>query len=116
MENIIAAVILALTISGLANIFITGKRWIMLSRSRMAGAELGKQFLDPLQMQVRQDTWADPGNCLGTGTAAACPDQTAGAAQGLDRNYTAHYTVTPGTPIGNVTKVLVNITWDEPTP
>jgi len=59
MEIIVSTVLLALILAGIVNIFISGRRHIAYSLSRMAGGELGKHFLDPLQMHVRQDTWDD---------------------------------------------------------
>lgn len=64
MEIIVATVIFALAVAGLMNIFVAGKRYILHSRSRMSGGELGKVFLEPLQMSVRQDTWGQAGNSL----------------------------------------------------
>lgn len=111
LEILISTLILALVMTGMVNLFISGKKWILHARSRMTGGELGKSFLDPLQMQVRQDQWGN--NCLSTGTQANCPDQAAGKAQGLDRDYTAHYTVTPNSPVTNLNKVKVAISWTE---
>ena len=72
MEIIVSTVLLALILAGMVNIFISGKRHIISSRSRMSGGELGKHFMDPLQMHVRQDTWdkwdATTKNDLTTGT------------------------------------------------
>lgn len=114
LEILIATVILALVVGGLANVFMVGKKYILHSRSRMSAGELAKTFLDPLQMQVREDQWST--NCLGTGTPANCPDQTVGITQGLDRDYTAKYTVTPNSPITNLSKVRIDITWPKATP
>lgn len=111
VEIIIAALIMALITAGLANLFISGKRFILHSRSRMTAGELGRYFLDPLQMDVNQSKWGS--NCLSTGTPANCSDQTA---TGMDRDYNATYNVTPNSPITNLNKVIVNITWYEPTP
>ena len=71
LEIIVATAILALVIAGLANIFIAGKRYILHSRTKMTGGELGRYFLDEMQMQVREDTWSS--SCLGQG-GASCPD------------------------------------------
>jgi Tfp pilus assembly protein PilV len=57
-EIIVSVVILALVITGLANVFVAGKRYIKYSRLRMSGGEIGKRFLDHLQAYVRQDTWS----------------------------------------------------------
>lgn len=50
-------VILALVVTGMVNVFVAGKRFIQHSRYRMGAVEIGKQFVDPLQDYVRQDTW-----------------------------------------------------------
>lgn len=112
LEILVASLILTLVLAGLLNTFLAGKRWVLHNRLRMTGGELGKYFLDPLQNQVRGDTW-NTTSCLGTGTSANCPDGTAGTAQGLDRDYKASYTVSPDTPISNITKVKVDITYPE---
>jgi prepilin-type N-terminal cleavage/methylation domain-containing protein len=54
LEMLVAIIIFALVLTGLVSIFVSGKRYIIHARSRMAGGELGKRFLDPLQMQVTQ--------------------------------------------------------------
>lgn len=108
MEVLVSAFIMAVIMAGLANIFLAGKRHIVHSRTRTSGSELGRYFLDPLQMQVRQDRWGN--NCLSTGN---CPDQTLGITQGLDRDYTAHYTVINNSPANNLNKVEVEISWSE---
>ena len=64
-EILISVVILALVITGLANVFVAGKKYIKSSRLRMGGGEIGKSFLDPLQAYVRQDTWSNSSNRLG---------------------------------------------------
>lgn len=109
IEILVSAVILALVMTGLANIFIAGKRHILHSRSRMTSGELARFFLDPIQMQVRQDQWAT--NCLGTGNPVNCPSQI----QTIDgTTYTANWSVTnaPAT----LRKVIANITWTEVQP
>jgi Tfp pilus assembly protein PilV len=105
VEIVVALLILSLTMAGLVNIFIAGKRYILHSRSRMSGGELGKLFLDPLQMQVRQDEWGN--NCLSAGIG--CPG--AESLQGI--TYTPTYQVNnvSGT---NLRRVKVIINWQEP--
>lgn len=118
LEIIISLVILALTMAGLTNLFISGKRWLLHSRSRMAGGELGKYFLDPLQMDVTQgqkspgaqDGWGQTNNCLTTGTN--CP----GAQTINNILYTPAYQnsallADAQNPLGRLRKVKVDITW-----
>ncbi len=57
LEIIIAALILALVTTGLAYVFLAGKRHILHIRSKIQAAELGRLFLDYLPMHVRQDIW-----------------------------------------------------------
>jgi Tfp pilus assembly protein PilW len=119
LENLIAVIILVLIIFGMMGIFISGRQNITHSRSLVAAAELGRYYLDPLQMQVRQDLWA--GNCLGAGNGALCdadnstfPDQ--------DINgiiYTPNYVVSDapgpgGTTVPTVHRVKLTVTWTEP--
>ena len=64
LEIIVSIIILSVTMIGMTNLFMSAKRYIMHSRARMGGGELGKLFLDPLQMEVRQDTWDTNANNL----------------------------------------------------
>lgn len=107
LEILISTLILAITMTGLANLFFSAKRYILRSRSRMAAGELGKYFLDPLQMDIRQDKWGS--NCLKGATG--CP-----TAQTLNNiTYTPAYELSdvPGT---TLRKAKVTISWQEPSP
>lgn len=108
LEIIVSAVIMSLLITGLANLFLAGKRQILHSRARMTGGELGKYFLDPLQMDVRQDQWGS--NCLSAGIN--CPGSQ--LIEGL--TYAPVYVINHDSPIAKVNKVRVDITWNEPSP
>ena len=104
-EIIISVVILSLVMLGLTNLFISGKRYILSARSRMTGGELGRVFLDPLQMHVRQDTWDNAtSNSLSVGTFTS--NQTVN-----NIAYSANYTISSA---NNMRKAKVNITWNEP--
>lgn len=64
IEILVSSILVAIVLVGLANLFFVAKRYVALGGSKGAGMELGKRFLDPLQMQVRQDTWGAAGNDL----------------------------------------------------
>ena len=122
LEILVSCVILSLTLIGLANIFVSAKRYILHSRARMAGGELGRLFLEPLQMHVRQDTWNQTGNALNIGVTYCgqnpqnpiCPSE---ANRTLDRIvYNATYDITNHPNAPNIRKVVVNIRWNEPSP
>jgi prepilin-type N-terminal cleavage/methylation domain-containing protein len=102
LEILVSLVILGLLLTGLANIFLAGKRYTQRSRVRMAGGQIGKYFLDPLQNYVDQAAWAS--NPLGSQSVAAQNITIDG------RNYKGEYNVnTTGLP-GNLTRVKVTIT------
>ncbi|MDD2751852.1 MAG: hypothetical protein PHN59_01815 [Candidatus Omnitrophica bacterium] len=127
MEVIVALVILAVVMAGLVNLFISGKRWIIHLNYRMAGGELGRQFLDPLQMQVRQDQWVPGGNCL---TTDVVPPATTNCGFALwedpvtHTQYTPRYAISPlnpdpaspTVPLGDLRRVVLTITWFERDP
>jgi len=110
MEVMVSALIFALVLIGMANIFVAGRRYILHARARMTSTELGRYFLDPLQLQVRQDEW-DVGNCLSTGVGCGSPTHK------LDNiDYTAEYKIDAGPgglPATDVRRVTTTITWQE---
>ena len=56
IEILISTVVLALVFLGLLNLFISGRKYLQHSQSRMGGSELGKIFLDPIfPIEVRQN-------------------------------------------------------------
>lgn len=131
LEIIISIVILSLIVSGLTALFVSGKRYILHARSRMSGGELGKLFLDPLQMAVRQDTWgqaanplsitgigsfrycdSDPGHATQQQPSPFCPSQ---AERTLDNiEYSAQYEINPHPQNPNLRKAILKISWLEP--
>ena len=135
LEVLVATIILALILVGTANVFILGKKWILHSRARMSGGEIGKLFLVPLQAGVRADTWGAAGNALQltTGNAGGlryCDsvgghDQQPGCSPAANRTldnitYNATYNITnvtsrPVPPDQNIRRVLATISWNEPT-
>ena len=75
----------------------------------MQVAELGRLFLAPLQMDVRQDQWVSGSNCLSSNGSTGCP-----GAQIVDNiTYTPNYNISnlSGT---TLKKVKVTINWTEP--
>lgn len=109
-----AAVILAVTMAGLVNVFVSGKRWLMHERARTTGGELGKLYIDPLQLDVRQDSWNNAANTL---TITGTQPRPGNAQQLGALNYGVNYTVTNVTNQTGINtgirKVVSNITWDE---
>jgi type II secretory pathway pseudopilin PulG len=124
LEIVVATVIFASVMAGLMNIFVAAKRYIIHARSRMTGGELGKVFLTPLQMSVRQDTWDDSNNPLATGTRycdsnATHPQQPYcpyASNRTFDRVvYDSQYEISD---IANTTlrKVVLRLNWNETSP
>ena len=106
IEILVASVIFALIISGLVSVFVMAKGYNVHARARIAASQLGKFFLDPLQMEVDASNWGI--NCLGTGN---CPP----TIETIDgRPYTATYNVDVGNVAGtDLRRATVTITWSE---
>lgn len=133
LEVLVSTIILALVLTGIVNVFISGKRWILHSRERMSAGELGKLFLAPLQMGVRADTWGAVGNLLqltvsNPGGLSYCDGvsghtQQPGCPSLPDRTldniaYSAQYNitnVTTRTEPNNIRRVVTTVSWNEPT-
>lgn len=120
LEILISALILAIVMVGLANIFVAGRRFVVQPRSKIQAAELGRQFLAPLQMFVRQDTWDQVGNNL---TIPSGQNSTSFSGGNMTLNnilYNATYNVSRVfNPAGSDTglrRVNVRISWNETTP
>jgi prepilin-type N-terminal cleavage/methylation domain-containing protein len=124
LEIIIAMLILALVMTGIANIFLAGKRHIGRARSKIQAAELGRLFVAPLQKDVRQDTWDKSTNALSVTAPTSrdcaqqpgCPPENQRKLDNITYNPT--YTITDVS-IGTGTtlplrKVKVTIKWNEP--
>lgn len=106
IEVLVATVIFGLIILGLVSVFVAGKRHVLNARERMIGAQLGKFFVDPLQMDVRQDNWGQAANIF-----------TAGGSAGPETINNTPFTATYG--VADVTgtdvkRMLTTITWPDP--
>ena len=110
IELLVSAFILALVMSGLTYVFFAGKRHLGHARSRIQAAELGRLFLAPLQMDVRQDQWTS--NCLGSSTG--CPTSTANDVTVDGINYQPTTVVTQNFSGTTLSKVRLTINWTEP--
>ncbi len=107
LEILVAVLIMAQVMTGLAYVFLAGRRHLAHTRSKIQAAELGRLFLAPLQMDVRQDQWGS--NCLSSGTGCPGPET-------IDNiSYAPTYARTLNYPITNLNKVKLTITWNEPT-
>lgn len=118
LEILVASLLMAVALMGLASIFVTGKGMVLHARYRMSSAELAKIFLSPLQMAVRQDTWNNNiTNALGLGsgdTRIYTNNLTLNKAQ-----YNATYNITNVTNNGTIIprldlrKVRLDVIWNE---
>lgn len=137
VEVVVSAIILALLIIGMTNVFISGKRYILHGRSRITSAELGRLFLDPLQMHVRhcesatgaQDGWDESNNALSITAGFRYCDSDPGHTQQpsgfchsqFDRTldgieYSARYSILNHTQDNNIRRVVATVNWNERTP
>ncbi len=122
MEVIVSTIIIALTVTGMANLFMGGKRWVLHSRTRMVGGEVGRIFLDPLQMDVNQGDWNDSTSDYNAPNRLRLRTETTPTDYATinGRPYQSQFSVenVPGDPTrvpgvhgGQMRKVTVDITW-----
>ncbi|MFH1457899.1 MAG: prepilin-type N-terminal cleavage/methylation domain-containing protein [Candidatus Omnitrophota bacterium] len=104
IEILVSTVLISLVLVGLGNLFLGGKKWMQHRRYQITAGQIAKVFLDPLQMDVRQDQWGS--NCLSSGIG--CP-----GTQNVDGiTYTPVYNISA---VGNLRRVQLTISWSEPT-
>lgn len=126
IEIIVATLIMAITMAGLVNLFVSGKRWLLHSRARMTGGEFGKYFLDPYYQSVQESDWNNGTVDYNTPGLQITPSETAGAQVndqqggrniGLGRSfYQPFYTVNTMPGVSHDTqarKVKVRIYWPD---
>lgn len=119
MEILVSLVLMSVVLVTLSNIFMSAKGGLQHSSAGVNAASLSKAFLDPLQMDVRTDTW-DTGigsNNLTTGSFQG-PNQTVNRIT-FRPNYTVMNVTSDGSNTTNgatntgLRKVVLNITWNE---
>ena len=115
IEIIVALFILSITMAGIANIFISAKRYSRHSQCRLQAANLGRWLLDSLYMNVRRDQWvgSDYTNILSQGSKTL-GDEWLGQPM---ISYTPTYSIspTPNDPTaGKMRKVKLTLNWVEP--
>ena len=112
MEALVSSVLIALVLVGLGNLFLGGKKWMGHRRYQMTAAEIGKIFLDPLQMDVRQDQWSS--SCLNSSGTNCSTHGYHPPVDGI--SYSASYAIsTPPVDGTNLRRVRLTVTWNEPT-
>lgn len=109
MELLVAATIFGLVIIGLSSVFVAGNKHMIHARERMSSAALGKFFLDPLQNQIRQDTWAGSELAAATGIPSALVSLTINK-----RLFQESHIVTGISSVPNLRRVVSTINWTEP--
>lgn len=108
VEIVVSTVVLSLIIVGMLSIFVAGSKHLIHTRERMTSMELGKFFLDPMQMDVRQDTWDDLGNDL-TPVISPVTEQIIN-----NREFSETHTVDANVAGTDLRRVTTTITWNEP--
>ena len=98
VEVLVSLVLISIIVVGVFNLFSGGKAWIAHRRRMIAAGELGKIFLDPLQMDVRQDQWLN--NCLSANVS--CP--------GPSGNYTPSFNSTD-VGVAGLRRVRMTVDW-----
>ncbi len=117
LEILVSALILALVIGGMANVFLASRRLLLRARLKIQAAELARLFLAPLQMDIKQSDWNsvtsdyNSGNRLQKGTRL----ETSQNLMGIDYRPTYEVSVPPGfSATSAMRRVKVTINWTEP--
>jgi prepilin-type N-terminal cleavage/methylation domain-containing protein len=105
VEIIVAAALFGLVIVGLLSVFVAGAKHMVHARERMVGVQLGKLFIDPLQLYVREDTWDNTANQLKLGDTSATDQRV------NNRQFSAAYHITDVG--GSLRRVTTHISWTE---
>jgi len=111
LEILVSAVIMSLVMVGLANVFFVSKGYMLHSRNRTVSGGIGRYFVEPLWMQVRQDRWNNNSTCLSQNATSDC-SMSALNISGI--TYTPSYIISAHPSNARIRKVVVNITWSEP--
>jgi len=116
LEILVATMILAIVMAGLANLFVSSKWHIMRTRSLIVVGELARYFLDPLQGNVSGDNWDSKISCLYSKNCTSQVLQNTQLTPGnFSYNYTVSYNITNVTSVNNLTKVVLTINWTNET-
>lgn len=106
VEILVATVIFGVSMVGLMSVFVSGKRNLLHARERAVSVQLAKFFIDPLQMDVKQENWGQAGNIFTAGG-------TAGPEIINNTSFSATYAVTDVVS-SDLKRVITTITWTEP--
>lgn len=133
VEILVVTVIFSLIILGMLSVFDAGNRHVIHTRERITSSELGKLFIDRLQLGVNWSTWglSAASNALVLGTTYC--DGVGGHTQNIfcppaaqrtinNRTFSATYVTTAiadstaSDANDNLRRVTTTINWTEPSP
>mgnify|MGYP001566150707 CR=1 FL=1 len=117
LEILVATILLASIVIGLSGVLISSRRFSMRIDSRVQAAYLASFYLEPLQMDVMQESnppgngWLSGNNCVSNG--AGCDLIPNNPIDSMNFNYVPGYPNLPITPVGavNVSEINFNVTW-----
>ncbi len=115
VEIIVALVILSLVMAGMANLFVSSRRWSGHAGSRLAGSGLAGHFLSLPGLAVSAESWET--NCIGSNNGC---DEQVYTLGGTD--YTANYSVSLAVTnaslvsIDSIHKLELRISWNDASP
>lgn len=110
LEVLVSIIILVLCLTGMTSLFLSGKRLLFHAQYRTVGGELGRRFLDHLQMEVRQD--GAGGSCLSGDGSSGCP----GPQTISNLTWTPTYNIEDVTEISNsnLRRIILNVQLPKP--
>lgn len=109
LEILVACLIFSLVVIGITSTFITTKRYLSRTKSRIQAFEQARAEFEKRYMEVRQDTWNTTGNGLNLGFSKVTIEDFGGNIE-FTCTYAVNSTVLPG----DIRQADVVIKWDEP--
>jgi len=108
LEILIALIVFSLVVLSFSQLFVSGRNLLFHNRLKVSGLEIGKFYLDRMQMDVKESSWNTASNCL-TNPLTGC--ETAPWYDPVsNRNYTPSYNIDSA---GNLRRARVTISWPE---
>jgi prepilin-type N-terminal cleavage/methylation domain-containing protein len=108
LELLVSLLILSLVLTGLGNVFVVARSFMMHTRARTAAGQAGKFVLSPLQGAVSADTYDMAGLKPGVSTGETV------TVDGINFNSSLNISNVTSLPAGGLLrKVDVNISWHE---
>lgn len=113
MEILVSLVLMSVVLVTLSNVFISAKAGLKHSGADISAGILGRLVLDPLQKQVRQDTWDLPNNTLSVENPHWYGNDTVNNIKFVYRGNISNVTLADNVTNTGLRRVILKVQWNE---